>query len=59
MYVSVFINIVSIFYYTQLFVGDVNSLLMVSTKTTKIEPPRNIMIPQYSVFNENIAANIK
>ena len=33
-------------YYTSLFVGDVNSFLMVSTKTTKIEPPRNIMISQ-------------
>ena len=48
MYVSVFIDFVSIsVYYTSLFVGDVNSLLMVSTKTTKIEPPRNIMISQY------------
>ena len=45
---SFFIYIISIsVYYTSLFVGDVNSWLMVSTKTTKIEPPRNIMIPQY------------
>ena len=34
-------------YYTSLFVEDVNSWLMVSTETTKIEPPRNILIPQY------------
>ena len=53
LYVSVFIDIVSIsVYYTSLFVGDVNSLLMVSTKTTKIEPPRNIMILQYYTISQ-------
>ena len=30
-----------------IFVGDGNSLLMGSTKSTKIEPLRNIMISQY------------
>ena len=52
---SFFICIISIsVYYTSLFVGDVTSLLMVSTKTTKIEPPRNIMIPQYMADFEQI-----
>ena len=49
MYVSVFIDVSISVYFTSLFVGDVNPLLMVSTKTTEIEPPRNIMMSQYSI----------
>ena len=48
------------YFYTSSFVGDENSLLMVSTKTTKIEPQRNIMISQYAnIFIELKVFHVK